>query len=91
MNADPDPQLVAKQPKEPAYSKYCREGKVFDQRQPMMRTKTWFKILAAGVETPARAMGGGERLVAAHRTVLVVLPFESLQKNKTVQVSSNLI
>ena len=85
MNADPeDPQLVAKQPKEPAYSKYCREGKVFDQRQPMIRMKTWFKILAAGVETTARAMGSGERLVAAHRTVLVVLPFESLHKNEKI-------
>ena len=85
MNADSeDPQLVAKPPKEPAYSKYCREGKVFDQRQPMIRMKTWFKILAAGVETPARAMGGGERLVAAHRTVLVVLPFESLHKNEKI-------
>jgi hypothetical protein len=41
---------------------------------------TWFKILAAGVKSTAGPMSGGEGLVAAHGSILVVLPLKSLQK-----------
>jgi hypothetical protein len=41
---------------------------------------TWLEIFTAGVETTARAVGGGEGLIAAHGSILIVFPLKSLQK-----------